>query len=178
MNTHDKFLEFNGKNIFFVNEDGVYWIALKPILDALNLPSDRYLKRAKRDAFFSTCLDTVSIQLDETGGNQARKMVCLPEKFIYGWICTLNSDDPELTAFKHTCHELLHSFFRGTITNRKQLLLERTLTNTEIHNIKKSLKDEDEKYQKLEKLEIKKKAINAKLRASDNDLIDEPELFN
>lgn len=56
MQKHEKFLEFNGNKMFFLKVDGTYWIALKPILDALNLESDRYLKKTKRDAFFSTCI--------------------------------------------------------------------------------------------------------------------------
>ncbi len=83
MQKHEKFLEFNGNKMFFLKVDGTYWIALKPILDALNLESDRYLKKTKRDAFFKGCLDTLSIQVEKNGILQGRNMVCLPEKFIY-----------------------------------------------------------------------------------------------
>jgi hypothetical protein len=177
MKSHEKFLEFKGNKMFFLNVDGTYWIALKPILDALNLESDRYLKKTKRDAFFSGCLDTMSIQVENNGIIQGRNMVCLPEKFIYGWICFLNSDDKDLIDYKKTCYELLYNHFHGTITNRKELLLEKKTIETEIYNIKASLKEQDEAYKKLQQLEVKKKQIATQLSSLDAEIIKEPELF-
>ena len=52
MKKHEKFLEFNGKNIVFVNVDGTYWIALRPILDALNMAASRSLKNLKKTLFW------------------------------------------------------------------------------------------------------------------------------
>lgn len=177
MNKHEKFLEFKGNKMFFLNVDGTYWIALKPILDALNLESDRYLKKTKRDAFFSGCLDTMSVQVENNGIIQGRNMVCLPEKFIYGWICFLNSDDKELIEYKKTCYELLYNHFHGTITNRKELLLEKKTIEFEIYQIKSTLKQQDEAYKKLQQLEVKKKGITSQLNSMDAEIIKEPELF-
>jgi len=174
MNKHEKFLEFNGKTIVFLNVDGTYWIALKPILEALNLVSHRYLKRTQRDHFFSTCVDNVSMQVEKNGIKQVRNMTCLPEKYIYGWICFLNSDNPELTAFKKTCYELLYDHFHGTITNRKELLLQRNTLDTEIHNIKTSLKEQDEAYKKLEELQNKRKLVSTQLNSMDNEIVKQP----
>tara|TARA_R100000655_G_scaffold39519_1_gene74798 strand:- start:199 stop:732 length:534 start_codon:yes stop_codon:yes gene_type:complete len=177
MNKHEKFLEFNNNKIFFLNANGIYWIALKPILDALNLESDRYLKRTKRDHFFGTRLDTMSIQVENNGIIQGRNMVCLPEKYIYGWICILNSDNKELEEYKETCYDLLYDHFHGTITNRKELLQERKQIDTEIHKIKKVLKEEDETFINLKRLEGKRKGISLKLNRIDNELTKDPELF-
>src|SRR5690606_4250867 len=163
MKTHDKFLQFNGQNIFFINSNGEYWIALKPILDALNLAANRYLKKTKRDYFFGTCLDTVSIQVENNGINQGRKMVCLPEKYIYGWICTLNADSKELNDYKKTCYELLYNHFHGTITNRKELLIERDTIDVKIHDLKESLKEQDENYKELQRLQTVRKTISTQL---------------
>ncbi len=177
MNKHEKFLEFNGKNIVFLSVDGTYWIPLKPILDALNLESDRYLKRTKRDHFFSACVDNVSMQVEKNGKKQLRNVTCLPEQYIYGWICFLNSDNQELTDYKKTCYNLLYNHFHGTITNRKELILERRKIETEIFEVKKTLKEEDAKYKHLKTLESRKKLISTQLNSMDNDIIKEPELF-
>lgn len=177
MNKHEKFLEFNSKKIFFLNADGVYWIALKPILEALNLDERRYLKKTRRDHFFSTCLDNMSMQVEKNGNKQVRKVTCLPEQYIYGWICSLNSDDEGLTEYKKTCYNLLYKHFHGTITNRKELLQERKQIDTEIHKIKKVLKEEDKNYICLKQLEGKRKGISLKLNRIDNELTKEPELF-
>jgi hypothetical protein len=174
MSKHEKFLEFNGKTIVFLNVDGTYWIALKPILEALNLVSHRYLKRTQRDHFFSTCVDNMSIQVEKNGIKQVRSMTCLPEKYIYGWLCFLNSDNQELTAFKKTCYNLLYDHFHGTITNRRELLLERKTLDTEIHNIKSSLKEQDQAYKKLEELQNKRKLVSTQLNSMDNEIVKQP----
>lgn len=178
MNKHEKFLEFNGKNIVFLRVDGTYWIALKPILEALGLESSRYLKRTKRDSFFSTCVDTVSMQVEKKGRIQGRKMTCLPEKFIYGWICFLNADNEELNNYKRTCYELLYNHFHGTIISRKELLLERNKIDDEIFITRKALKEEDNKYQELENLLKKRKALSNQLNTIDKELVKQPELFS
>lgn len=174
MTKHEKFLEFNDKKIFFLNADGIYWIALKPILDALNLESDRYLKRTKRDHFFSTRLDTMSIQVEKNGIIQGRKMLCLPEKYIYGWICILNSDNKELEEYKETCYDLLYDHFHGAITNRRELLMQRNELDTKIHNIKASLKEQDEVYKNLQDLQLKRKSVSTQLNSMDKEFVNEP----
>lgn len=174
MKTHEKFLQFNNSKMFFTNSHGIYWIALKPILDALNLESDRYLKKTKRDHFFGSCLDTLSIQVENNGIFQGRNMVCLPEQYIYGWICFLNSNDQALTDYKKTCYNLLYEHFHGTITNRKELLLKRSELDTKIHNMKVSLKEQDETYKNLENLLMQRKTVSTQLNSMDNEIVKDP----
>jgi len=179
MEKHEKFLNFNGQKIILIDKDGNYWIALKPILDAFNLPSDRYLKRVKRDPFFSTCLDTMSIQVENNGIIQGRKMVCMTEEFIYGWICTLNAKDEALNKYKRTCYQLLYKHFHGTITNRKDLLLKRTEVDSEIDKIEKRLKDSQEEYKRLQDLKSNRRKINKNLNNLDSELLRQTEIqFN
>lgn len=178
MNLHQEFLQFNGQNIIFGRNNGEYYIALKPILDALNLSANRYIKRTKRDPFFSTCLDTMSVQVGKNDKNHTRKMTCLPEKYIYGWICSLNSDDKNLIEYKKTCYDILYKHFHGTITNRRELLLERNAVENEIGHIKQALKEQDQTYKKLEKLIKKRKNINTLLNSIDQDIVKQPTLFD
>lgn len=177
MKTHEKFLEFNNNKILFLNSAGVYWIALKPILDALNLDADRYIKKTKRDAFFGTCWDTMSVQVENNGIIQGRKMICLPEKYIYGWICILNSNSKELNEYKETCYSLLYNHFHGTITNRKELLLEKKDVDSQLHHLRGQLKEKDEAFQKLQQLEVKKKQLTKQLASMDEQIIKQPEIF-
>lgn len=105
-------------------------------------------------------------------------MVCLPEKYIYGWIFSLRSDSKELTEYKKTCYELLYNHFHGTITNRKELLLQKKDVETQIFKIKESLKEQDENFKKLQNLEKEKKQITAELNIMDQQIIKQPELFS
>ena len=95
-----KFLEFNGKSIHFLAVDGQYWIALKPICEALNVDYIRQFKNLKDDGVLSLLL---SEQTMVAGDDKLRKMICLPEFFIYGWIFSIQSQSQELQAYKLEC---------------------------------------------------------------------------
>lgn len=177
MKAHQKFLDFNGNNIVFINKEGTYWIALKPILDALGMEADSTIKRTKKDHFLGGCTANMTVQVSRNSVLQGRKMTCLPEKYIYGWICFLTSDNEELTAYKRTCYNLLYNHFHGTITNRKELLLERRNLDSQIGSIKKALKEEDENYKQLQELRNKRKTLSTQLNSMDKELITQPELF-
>jgi hypothetical protein len=177
MNTHQKFLEFNGKNIVFLSIDGTYWIALKPICEALNVDVRRSRDIAKKDPILGPELRKQALQVGENGGFQARQMTCLPEKFIYGWLFSLRGNSEELIEYKKTCYELLYNHFHGTITNRKELLLERIEVDKEIGQLKQTLKEQDERYKQLKELENKRKSLSTQLNIIDKELIKQPELF-
>ena len=51
-----------------------------------------------------------------------RKMVCLPEFFIYGWIFSIQSQNEDLQTYKLECYRVLYEHFHGTIGGRKDLL--------------------------------------------------------
>lgn len=140
MNTHEKFLSFNGKNIVFLNKDGQYWIAVKPICEALGVNYDRQYKNLKDNPILAPAYAIQHIQvLSENGVLQGRKMVCLPEKYIYGWIFSINSESPELWDYKKTCYDILYSHFHGIITNQKELLLNQMDIDSRIYEIKEEL---------------------------------------
>jgi hypothetical protein len=174
MKTHQKFLEFNGKNIIFLNVDGSYWIALKPICEALNIEYTRSFKNAKNDPILGPALAIQPMQVSKNGKSQIRNVTCIPEEFIYGWIFSINSESQELIEYKRTCYRLLYNHFHGVITNRKELLLERNQVDTEIHYLKEELKENQETYKKLKKLELKRKNISKKLNTQDKEFVKEP----
>ncbi len=122
MKKHENFLEFNGKTISFIDVDGIYWIAIKPICEALNIDANRSYQNVKNDPILAPEVAIQQMQVSKNGKTQLRNVTCIPEKFIYGWIFSLRSDSQELTTYKKTCYELLYNHFHGTITKRKELL--------------------------------------------------------
>ena len=52
MKTHEKFLQFNGKTIYFQSYDGQFWIAIKPICEVLNVSYNPQVLALKNDVFF------------------------------------------------------------------------------------------------------------------------------
>lgn len=174
MKPHQKFLEFNGNNIIFLNIEGVYWIAIRPICEALKINTSRAYIQLKSDPILGPSHAIQHVQVSKNGSSQLRKMTCIPEKFIYGWIFSLRSDNPELTEYKRTCYELLYNHFHGTITNRKELLLKRNEIDTEIHTLKRSLKEQDENYKVLQNLQTQRKSVSTLLNSMDKTVIKEP----
>lgn len=177
MEIHQKFLNFNGKNIVFLTKDGKYWIALKPICEALNLDANRCYKNIKKDPILEPALAILPMQVDKNGKSQIRNVTCIPEKFIYGWLFSINSDSEELIEYKRTCYDLLYNHFHGVISNRKELLLERNEIDEQIHQLKEHLKTSDIQYKKLEQLQLDKRKINKELGFIDKKIVKQPELF-
>lgn len=166
MSKHKKFLEFNGKNILFLNKEGQWWVAIKPICEALNVDPFRSIKNIKKDPILGPEWSKQAVQVSKNGNSQLRKMTCLTEKFIYGWIFSLRSDSPELIEYKKTCYELLFNHFHGTIGNRKEMLLERGEVDNEIYQIKEELKSDD-RIQRLNELTQTRKSLSTELNKND-----------
>ena len=75
-----KFLTFKGKTLLFLAKDGVYYIAIKPVLEAINFEYTRAFKNLQEDPILGPAL---AVQPMQVPGDQARKMACLPEKYIF-----------------------------------------------------------------------------------------------
>lgn len=169
------FLEFNGKNLLFLSKDGEYFIALKPICEALNVDYIRQHKNTNDDPILGPVLSKQTMQIPD---DQARNMVCLPEKYIYGWIFSIKSKSEELIKYKKICYEILFLHFHGTITSRKKLLQRKTDVSSELHQLTIDLK-ENEKYQRIEFLKAEQMRIGKELIENDNKtIIEQTKLFN
>lgn len=132
-----KLLEFNGPdgkstNIFFLNANGQYWVALKPIIDSLGLDWIAQYKAVKRSTTLGPALSKQTMQVDE---KQAREYTCLPEKYVYGWLFKLQSTTPGFEEFQMKCYELLYDYFHGTIARRISTLEGKTADEMELEKL-------------------------------------------
>lgn len=169
-----KFLEFNGKTVFFVAVDGQYWIALKPICEALNVDYIQQFKNVKEDEILSQLLcEHTMVAAD----GKLRKMIALPEFNIYGWIFQIQSASPDLLKYKWECYGVLFEYFRGAITGRKNLLIQKAKAQADIDRIMNCLDPNDAIT--IERASKVINQVNTKLRALDNDVMQEERtLFN
>ena len=149
MEKHEKFLDFNGRKVFFLNADGQWWIALKPICEALGVDYEAQRKRLKRDPILA---QLPSDQTVVAADGKPRMMVCLPEEFIYGWLFTIESKDENLVRYKRDCYHLLFQHFRGVMIGRTEAIRERVLAMKEMEQIRKEL-SADERYKRLQELQ-------------------------
>lgn len=163
-----KFLEFNGKTIYFVAVDGQYWIALKPICEALNVNWDRQYKNLQDDENLKA---VYALQPMQAPDGQMRNYVALPEFFIYGWIFQIQSSSEKLAAYKWECYRILYEHFHGTITGRKELLSEKARLQIEIDGCMNTL--EPEIALRIDKAKTRLNKINKQLQSLDAEALEE-----
>lgn len=171
-----KFLEFNGKSIHFLAVDGVYWIALKPICEALGIHWSKQHTKLQNgeDIYGELSTDRYMVASD----GKLRNMTSLPEKFIYGWIFSIPfsgsmSDEAKqnLKAYKLECCDILYNHFHGAIVGRKELLSEKAKAELEISKCMNTL-NSDVAYT-LQQANKKINQVNSKLRELDLEVIEE-----
>jgi hypothetical protein len=169
-----KFLEFNGKTLVFLAVEGEYWVALKPICEAIGVNYNRAYQELNTDPIFSQLF---ALQQMVGSDEKVRKMVSLPEKWIYGWVLSLKSASPELLQYKKLCYEILSDYFHGSIIGRKNLLQQKAKLQVEIDSIFNRMPVEDSLL--LSTATKKLNRINVQLRSLDGEMIqEERNLFN
>jgi hypothetical protein len=145
---------FNNKNIHFKRINGVYWIVVKSVCEALNVNYNRQFQNIKEDPILVSAFAKQQMQIP--GDDQRREYICLPEEFIYEWIFSIKSDSPELVIYKKECYHILFSHFHGTITKRAELYSElskeRKITSdleSNLRNIPDFIKWEESKMREM-----------------------------
>jgi hypothetical protein len=173
-----KFLKFNDTLIYFIDVEGKKFIAYKPICDALQIDANRSYKNLKKDSIIAPALAKLPMQVENNGIIQSRNMTCIPEKYIYGWIYGLNSENEELQHFKKECYDTLFDHFNGEIGKRKELLIDAEDNQKKIKLIKEKLLDNSD-YKELLELEGKTKKFSNEMKKIDKIVIGQTEMdFN
>jgi hypothetical protein len=102
---------------------------------------------------------------------KTRKMTSLPEKWIYGWLLSLQSKSPDLQQYKKLCYEVLNDYFHGSISGRKELLAQKAKAQMEIDRVMNRLDPNDAIA--IDRASKLINQVNAKLRALDSDMLEE-----
>lgn len=123
--------KINGADIVTVENDGETFVPVKPICDAIGIAFPPQFVKLQEDEFFSsTVTDIVMVAAD----GKYREMVCLPLKFIYGWLATINPGKvaPEareaVCQYRRECYDVLYNHFAGAM----QRTLERNTAEIEL----------------------------------------------
>jgi hypothetical protein len=198
-----KFLEFNGKNIYFLAVDGIYWIAVKPICEALDVDEQfqqTFIHELQDeidqlyDARRMVAIQKGGEELSQPGGkhtpvepskrekivseqtmlaadSKMRKMLCISEEYVYGWIFQIQSpNNTELLKYKLKCYQLLYDYFHGAITERSNILKEKTQVDFEIEKLEKKLQNSED-YKRIQELKAQKKKATTKLKLLDSNMV-------
>lgn len=178
MKNLEKFLEFNGKRIAILLADGTWWVAVKPICDALDVNYNRAYQNIQTDDILSQLF---AKQQTVGADKKVREMICLPEKFIYGWLFSLRSDSDGLLIYKRKCYEVLFDHFHGALTGRMTALSEKSDTELRMMELQDKLQEkmlETEEYREMMELKKKQKTITKTLRDLDIELLTGQLSFN
>jgi hypothetical protein len=168
----EKFLQFNGKKIAILLSNGTWYIAIKPICEALNVEYTRAFKNIKEDAVLSQLL---AEQPTVAADSKLRNMACLPERYIYGWLFSVRSESPELLEYKKKCYDILYEHFHSPLTERVNALMQQRDNNLRILELKEALDvkvKESEEFKEIKELKGLKKKIAQSLKESDTNLLD------
>lgn len=154
MSNIEKFLEFNGKRLSVLSKDGQWWLALRPILDALNVDPEWHIRAVKTDEILAQHLcDHTVVAAD----NKLRKMMCLPERYIYGWLFSIRSESAELVEYKRTCYDVLYNHFHSSIADRMEVLNKQDQIDLRILELQEKLQESDEYREILDLKKLKTK---------------------
>jgi prophage antirepressor-like protein len=105
----------NGRNIVMTYANGRWWIAVRPICEILNVDYHGQYRTLKEGddvgdvLYLATTRDTI---------NREQKMVCISERFVYGWLFSIKSPSKDLKEYRRLCHDVLFNYFRGSFTER------------------------------------------------------------
>lgn len=143
----------NGTEILTVEQDGEIFVPIRPICDALGIDfSAQYSKLQSDESLNSTIAIIATVAADE----KARDMVCLPLKFIYGWLFTINpgkvarESRNAVIRYRRECYDALYEHFtvsmvRTIETNKAEISL--------LSQINRAITEEKEAKAQRRKLE-------------------------
>lgn len=167
----EKFLEFNGKRIAVLLADGSWWVAIKPICEALGVEYTRAFKNLKEDDFF---VGALAKQPMHDATKRLQEMMCIREKEVYGWLCTLRSESLGLKEYKRKCYDILFDHFHGALTGRMTALTEKSDAELRMIELQQRLDEkmlQTEEYREMMELKQKQKIISKKLKDLDAELL-------
>ena len=141
------------------NEQGEVLIPIRPICDALGVAYHAQYMKIKDDKFLSS---TVMLSITVGADGKQREMVCIPLRFIFGWLFTINpanvSEEARESVMRYRleCYNALYDPFamarqRQLDENREEirLLEELTRVTDEIQEAKGKRRSIETKLAKL-----------------------------
>lgn len=146
-------VKVNNTDIECPYEKGQHFVAIKPICQALGIDHQKQFERIKTDRKLSQ-LYTDTVYSSSSDGKQ-RKMVCLPLKYVFGWLFSIDESkvsDKAKDAFakyKDECYDALYERFylRSMLYEKKQKAIDDA--SQEIEDLAKTIKEKKEKLVKI-----------------------------
>lgn len=172
MKNVERFLEIENKRLSIVLSEEQWYVAIKPLCELLGVDYEAQRKRISNDEILS---QLPSIQTVVAADGKQREMLCLPERFIYGWLFSVQSDSPILARYKLECYEVLYKHFHGAIQGRVNLLTQKMDNEQKIIELQNAVQEKAqllEEQKRIEELKKENKQLERALKDLDKNLIE------
>lgn len=164
--------KINGVDIVAVEKDGDIYVPIKPICEAIGIDARAQREKIQSDEILSS---TGVLSTSVGGDGKEREMFCLPLKYVYGWLFTINpknvaeSARESVARYRRECYEVLYEHFTGSMrrtieTNNAEIEL--------LQQINSAIADEKEAKNR------KKKAEESLAKLRTERLNPQPTLFS
>jgi hypothetical protein len=136
-----KSIQFRDRPIYYLVVDGINYVLVRPLCDALEVDADWQIRELKKDEDLSgeVCEHTTRLPLEDRN----RPYTCLSEEFVYGWIFaikysnTMSEETKEnLRLYKRECYDVLYKHFHGKVRNSAEIIKERASLEVEQRKLK------------------------------------------
>jgi hypothetical protein len=104
----------NGQSIQIIEENGDRLVPIKPICEMLGIDFDTQYGEIYDDEILGLVF-SINMATEENG--EQHEEICLPLKYIFGWLFTIHPDKvdkeahPEVMRYKLECHNVLFEYF-------------------------------------------------------------------
>lgn len=163
--------KINGIDIVAVEKSGDIYVPIKPICDAIGVDYKTQHEKISDDDFLAP---TMGIIPTVAADGKNREMCCLPLRYVYGWLATINpgkvaeSARDSVIRYRRECYDVLYEHFTGSMRRTIET------NNAEIELLKQIITAiADEKEAKTRK----KKAEESLAKLRSERLNPQPTLF-
>lgn len=160
-------LQVLGQPVYYLALPEGNLILIRPLCEVLGVEADNQLEKLKNDEIFGDERAEHPVHLP--GDDKRRKWICLPERFIYGWIVSIpftntmkSETKAQLVKYKRECYEVLFNHFHGKIKEVQELEKAEAVLDLEIDKVKTKIKNKlatDPDQLRLNELEDKKQQV-------------------
>lgn len=116
-----KTVDFYGSELAVIEKDGQPYVAMKPIVKAMDLDWQAQHQMLQRDPVLSS---TMCIIQTVGADGKKREMTCLPLRFLNGWLFKVDSSRYEgerqanIIRYQRECYDALYDYWhKGTAVN-------------------------------------------------------------
>lgn len=147
----NKICRINGVEIVAVEKDGTIYVPIKPICEALGVAFRAQYEKIQQDEFLRS---TVMLSIIVAADSKDREMVCLPLRYVYGWLFTINPKNvaPEakeaVATYRIECYNALYDHFerqtkrqKEWVDREKEVLAAKAAALEEISGLKKTISE-------------------------------------